>query len=326
MPRPSLRILRNDRVCVGVAPKAGGRVVLLRRSDGENVLKVDPLLLDGHRWRGKVTPQSRFEQWNGHTVWLGPQNDWWRHQQVHPRRQRTGAAWPPDPFIEKAAYTVTHRDRSRICLRGPESPVSGVRLDKTIDITPEGVVEFTVTATNVRDHPLSWDLWLNTRVDGYARCYVPFADSGRHRVEGQRPDSKGKAEWIRHEIDDGYFTFVPEAPSADIPKRWAKAFLHPSDGLIAAFTGRDALLIRFVRHDEDAIHPRQALVELYNALSHDRDEALLELEYHAPYRTLEPGESMTAEQTWEIVSYAGGDTAEEHKAFLRSLVSAVPDR
>ncbi|MBD3240684.1 MAG: DUF4380 domain-containing protein [Chitinivibrionales bacterium] len=321
-----LCIINNGTTTVGVAPKAGGRVVLLCRDGGENVLKVDPVLLNGHRWRGKVTPLSRFEQWNGHTVWLGPQSDWWRYQQVHPRRRSKAAVWPPDPFIEKAAYTVTHRDEHRISMRSPESPISGVRLDKTVEVTPDGAVRFRVTATNTRAQPLSWDLWLNTRVDGYARCYVPFNGDGRCRIEGPRVKRKVKAEVIAHENCDGFFTFVPQRPSPHVPKRWAKAFLHPSDGLIAAFRGRDVLLIRFPRHEEDAIHPKQALVELYNAVSHDRDDALLELEYHAPYRTLEPGASMTAEQTWELHPYSGGESIDEHRAFVREVGQDISQR
>jgi hypothetical protein len=114
----------------------------------------------------------------------------------------------------------------------------------------------------------------------------------------------------------GFFTFRPEPPTPGSKGRWAKAFIHPSEGLIAAFTGQDVLMIRFAHHSPRAIHPTQALVELYNAVGTDPSAALMELEYHAPYRTLQPGESMSAEQTWEVQAYNGGCTAEEHTAFL----------
>ena len=35
------------------------------------------------------------------------------------------------------------------------------------------------------------------------------------------------------------------------------------------------------------------------------ETSLIELEYHAPFKTLKPGESMKANEVWEILHYSG---------------------
>ena len=74
------------------------------------------------------------------------------------------------------------------------------------------------------------------------------------------------------------------------------------------------------------IHPQQGQVELY--LDHGADIAagLLEMEVHAPYRTLAPGEAMQARERWTVLPYDGADTPQAHLAFLcgRLQVCAAP--
>lgn len=316
---PSLRthVLENEFLRVVVAPRAGGRIVSVSRPDGPNLLKVDPHLLGNYRWSGKATPRSRFEQWNGHTVWVGPQSAFWSNQRVLPDRRGKKAVWPPDPFVEKAGYDVTHASNTSITMVSPDSPVCGLRVTKHIRLDSEGKVHFRATGENIRAKPVSADLWLNTRVDGFSRCYVPLGPDSEIRI--QHPPRKGRrrADLMEFHDVDGYFTFNPQPPSSARANRWAKAFLYPSRGLIAAFTATDLLAIHFAHHAQNSIHPEQALVELYNATGTGGAGSLLELEYHAPYRTLEPGASMHAQQTWTVRAYDGESTAEAHTAFLK---------
>ncbi len=293
----------------------GGRVVLLQRSGGANILKVDLDLLSGAAVRPRtISVRYRFRQWNGHTVWCGPQSAFWADQNVYPQRRRRRANWPPDPYGEIGWFTTIARTPQSVTLEGPESPVTGLQLTKTIELT-HGTVRLSVCARNIRDRAVSWDLWPNTRVDGMSRVYVPASEDDVLRVQtghGRR------AEPMAHSIVDGCFTFLPEAPVDGAVLRYGKAFLHPPRGEMAAFCGSDVLRIRFDTVARKRVHPEQALVELYNMVNRS-GESLLELETHGPYRTLQPGEVMRVEQTWDLYEYAGGDSDTERIAFVKSL-------
>ena len=65
---------------------------------------------------------------------------------------------------------------------------------------------------------------------------------------------------------------------------------------MAAFTKGQLFVIEFDLQPREAIHPDQGQVELY--LDSDPDSGLLELEVHAPYRTLPPGGRMAASERW----------------------------
>jgi hypothetical protein len=251
--------------------------------------------------------------YNGHIVWLGPQRKWWSDQRVHGRRRQRRAIWPPDPFLVRAAFEISSQTSSRIVMVGPESPVSGVQLTKSISVAPDGVVTFRASARNTRRRPVAWDLWFNTRLDGYSRCYVPVAG---HRNVSMSVSPRPRIGVMPWQLRDGYFTFAPVAPSAEQKSRSAKAYLYPTAGRIAAFRSRQLLVLQFPRHPRGSIHPSQGLVEVFNSTTHRRGGALLELEYHAPFVTLEPGESMHATQRWELHPYDGGSNGEEQFRFL----------
>jgi len=98
----------------------------------------------------------------------------------------------------------------------------------------------------------------------------------------------------------------------------AKAFLHPSRGEICAFCGSDLLRIRFDVPPRESVHPEQAAAELYNAIARN-GEALLELETHGPFSTLQPGQSMDLALRWDLLRYGGQDEERERLAFLNGL-------
>ena len=76
-------ILSNDQVEVGVLPEVGGRVVLLRKPGLQNILKSDERLwVDAEKHKPEISAFSDFKAFNGHIVWLGPQSEWWIHQDI----------------------------------------------------------------------------------------------------------------------------------------------------------------------------------------------------------------------------------------------------
>lgn len=309
--------ITDGRVEVGVIPDLGGMVALLHIIGKPNILKADPALWDEPpKIRRKFGPNHPWTAYNGHIVWLGPQNEWWTHQNKSPKKRRERAVWPPDPYINNGYYEVIERGGTEVVMRGPKSEFSGVQLTKSIKIK-NGKVLFNVSALNIRDEPVSWDLWLNTRVDGYAMCYAPASSMRKIRVDV--PDGEGGDEGCVFSLDGGYFSVEPRKPSNGKNRRWGKAFIQAGKGVTAAFTSSQALIIRFKRHAPALIHPEQALVEFYNITTRNREDALTELEYHAPYKTLAPGESMEAEQVWEIHPFKSKPSREECVAFLDEI-------
>jgi hypothetical protein len=51
-----------------------------------------------------------------------------------------------------------------------------------------------------------------------------------------------------------------------------------------------------------------------------------ELEMHGPYQTLEPGQTMSFEETWEILDHAGPDEPGAHLDFLDRLAALARTR
>ncbi len=314
--------ISNGRIEVGVIPDLGGMVALLRVVGKPNILKADPALWNEAPTRPRsFGPNPVWKPYNGHIVWLGPQSEWWAHQDKNPKKRRERAVWPPDPYINNGYCEVLRHDAAELVTRGPESEFSGVRLVKSLKIRDDNKVLFNVRAENIRNKPVSWDLWLNTRVDGYAMCYAPVSSMRKVRIDA--PNGDGSDEPCVFSHDGGYLTTEPRKPSKGKERRCGKAFIQAGKGFMAAFASSQALIIRFKRHAPTLIHPEQALVEFYNMTTNRKDDALTELEYHAPYKTLLPGESMEAEQTWELHPFKSKPRHEECVEFLDGVSGVV---
>lgn len=315
MKKEPLLLLSNKMIEVGILPDIGGRVVLLRRPGGENMFKADHRQWkDPKRLRPELSAFSRFKAFNGHEVWLGPQGDWWKHQDENLYRKRTARIWPPDPYHSYGTNRITHYTDRAVTLEGLRSPLTGIQLTRTITLADDGKVAFRVRGTNIREQPVSWDLWFNTRIDGYAHSYVPVESEESVRVASRKSATSGAAYW---EVRDGFFRFIPRKPAPTHWRRNAKAFIRPACGVIAAFHQSQLLEIRFRLYSQKSIHPRQGQVEIYNCAARTSESSLTELEYHAPYKTLKPGESMEASQTWRLHEFDGRDTAKNRIEYLK---------
>jgi hypothetical protein len=172
-----------------------------------------------------------------------------------------------------------------------------------------------VAATNRRGAAVAWDIWFNTRAHADTAVYVPVAARADVRIEaadGGRPAP-------RYLLEQGIFALDIPAPGAADAARKGKVFLQPAQGWMAGFRAGQVLVIQFAHQPRSAIHPDQGQVELYHDFQPGRpDEGILEMEVHAPYRQLAPGQSMQAQELWTILPYDGPDTRAGHLAFLRT--------
>lgn len=310
-------VLDNGTLRLTVTPALGGRVLGLQRTGEANFLKIGEAVES--RPRPRVAADADDIAYLGHDVWVGPQSEWWRHQQVNPARREAHANWPPDPYLGFATTQVVRHTPALLALAGVASPVSGVRLRKRFALSGERAdgVELRVEARNVRGRPLAWDLWFNTRVPAATRVFVPVAAEADVRVQ---PDAAGFG-IPAHVNADGMFVLS----AADDPgAQRGKFLLQPAAGWMAGFQGRQVLVIRFAHQPRERIHPEQGQVELYvDAPAGDAASGLLEMEVHAPYRQLAPGASMQVAERWTLLRYDGPDEAAAQRRFLCGQAAAL---
>jgi hypothetical protein len=314
--RPTVLRLSEAGLRLGIVPGLGGRIVELRAAGGENLLDADPRF-----WKEPFPPadlRTPFASWNGHTYWVGPQSAWWTQQDLDPDRLRARATWPPDPFHETARYEVREWSPSKARLESPLSPITGLRRELEVELIDASRVRVRVIATNGRTTPVAWSIYSNTRVrpDGWA--YVRLAPNGITRIEGPRDGSA-----YPHRMVRGFFASPPGVKAAGAATALtADVYLRPAEPQIAYFRRRQVLLKRSESLSEARLHPEETLVEIYRSSGGPSDAPLLELEMHGPYQTLQPGQAMSFEETWEILDYRGAGEPEAHVDFLERRAAA----
>lgn len=311
--------LTNGTVAMEITPDIGGRVLSVGLQGQSNFLKVGAAVINEPD--PQVTPTANNISYLGHEVWVGPQSQWWVHQLLNDERRTAKAVWPPDPFLILAKNAVQEKNAQQVTLQSPNSPVSGVAMQKTFSLV-EGKpnqIRLDVTAQNIRDTNIAWDIWFNSRVPHTTNVYVPVASMSDVRVENFTDATYGS---LDHNFSDGMFA-LENHPSQTHQGRKGKIFIQPAKGWMAAFRDQQLLIIQFALQPKSAIHPEQGQIELYQEfLNNEQEDGLLELEVHAPYKTLKPRETMSATETWTLLPYAGENTATAQKAFLRALANS----
>ncbi|ACE82943.1 DUF4380 domain-containing protein [Cellvibrio japonicus] len=308
--------LNTSAISVEVTPDIGGRILAIALPGKENFLRQGEAVISEPE--PYVAPDADNVGYLAQETWLGPQSQWWTQQLVNPARAQAKAVWPPDPYLILAKNQVVQADKRRVVMRTPASPVSGVVVEKhyaLVEGKPDQL-HLMARATNIRDTTVAWDIWFNTRVPPSSQVYVPVASQEDVRVEHMENEQRGS---LGYRLVDGFFTFVSKA-HPDKPGVRGKAFIQPSAGWMAAFREGQVFIIHFPLQPTAVIHPEQGQVELYlDSIPEYPSQGLLEMEVHAPYRKLQPGAHMEAEQTWRLLPYGGADDPAAHIAFLRAL-------
>lgn len=306
--------LANGSVRATVTDAIGGRLLSFALAGRSNFLKVDTAAGDPGAPIGATTDNVGYL---GHEIWIGPQKEWWSHQDVNPGR--AGASWPPDPWLSLARYKIEDARPDAVTLASPASPVNGLQLVKRYSLVagkPHSL-RLDVDAANTRKNQVAWDIWFNTRAHADTRVYVPVArrDDVRQQAIEPKPDMVPLT-WT---LADGLFSLDAYPAGKGRPHRNGKMLLQPSAGWMAGFHGGQVLVIQFAHQPRAAIHPDQGQVELYNDWQPDApDQGLMEMEVHAPYVKLAPGRHMQASEQWTLLPYDGPDTRQAQVAFLRA--------
>jgi len=297
---------------LGVSPEIGGMMLYLSKNNSENIVRSNPILYDS---AVAVSPEILRDivPFIGHATWLGPQSDWWQQQSVHEERKQQVATWPPDPTITEGAYTIRNKTNNSISLLSAESPIWGVQLQKDYVINPDGSIFISVTLI-ANKKTVAWDIWFNTRVHGFHDTYI-YATPENIRTEHViSPQSTEMPSQYTH----GFFHYTACEPPYTHLERNSKTFIYPQTPNIYMFSEKNALHITFEKHQKSELHPEQALVELYIHTEKNAEKSFLELEYHSPYKTIHPGETMSAWQVWNVHDYSGQKNSNEHIQFINS--------
>lgn len=164
-------------------------------------------------------------------------------------------------------------------------------------------------------------MWSNTRVDGFASCYVPF-HGGALRVEATFDDVKNEG-LLPFIVKDGFFSFDIPMPFDGTP-RHSKAFFPESSGVVYAFVDGMLLTKRVSPTAKSLVHPTHSAVELFQHVS-GTASCIAELEFHGPFTTLAPGQEVSMNETWILRRYEGaGDPAGQRQS-LKPLTLSTGD-
>jgi hypothetical protein len=307
--------LSNGVVTAEITPDIGGRLLAFSLAGKPNFLLVGEAVNTDPK--PDTSPQADNIPYLGHEMWVGPQSQWWVHQQHNAKRAEAKADWPPDPYLILPANKVIEKRKGKIVLQSPESPVTGVQLTKTYELIAKDKnrLRLLVSAKNIRQENIAWDIWFNTRVHADTQVYIPVNESANIRPKSYDLPLAAPLVYI-HEA--GIFSLDLVPPPAGKKFRNGKMFIQPAQGWMAGFQGEQLFVVKFPLQPVSAIHPEHGQIELYS-IYHPGNlaEGLLEMEVHAPYKTLAPGQTMQAEEQWTIMEYKGPNTREAQLAFLR---------
>ena len=321
---PTVERIRLDdgHLQVEVAHAIGGRIVHLSLPGRANMLRVGAAAL-----ATVPAPEPSADgpdlPYFGHELWLGPQSRWWLDQDENQARRDAAAPWPPDPWLAHARNRIVERSAHALVLEGVASPVSGLQASQSFRLSGRApaTLELAAEAVNRRDRALRRDLWFNTRLPAGSRVFAPVArpEDARLRADGDAVFDGPVAWW-----EDGLYSLQLVPPPPGKAGRRGKVFIAPSAGWIAGFNAGQLLLIRFERQDDARIDPEHGQVEIYQQWHHDDPQAgILELEVHAPLRTLAPGETMRAGETWTVFPYDGPDTLQAQREALEAALRSL---
>lgn len=310
-------ILETNKLELRVAPEAGGRVLFLALHNHPNFLKTGTAITQ--RPLAVIDENTPFIPYFGHEVWFGPQNEWWTHQSLLPKRKQQQSIWPPDPFTSFSANHLVTKTSKKILLKSSASPVNGLQVEKNFALVADNdsQVDLVVDARNTRDQPVAWDVWFNTRTFATTQIYAPVSEN----VNVRRLDWEAS---VPYDTRDGLLSLGLKP--TDTPKKpiKGKIFFQPSEGWFAAFNQRQLLIVQFPLQPVEKIHPEQGQLEFYLEYdSADKNGGMLEMEVHSAYQKLAPGESIKATERWTLIEYSGDDSFEMQREFLLKNVKGL---
>ena len=323
--KSSIIVLSNAQMEAEILPYPGGRLIAFKKNGGKNILLFTPALLEETESMvpaiDAVNPSDKA--YYGFEVWLAPQSERWTHQNLNNAKKESRSPWPSDPYHAYGRYRVTGKTNQSVTLEGPESPITGVKLVKQYTLLANGVLNIKITAINIRNEPLRWGIWTNTRLSGEANSYagMKISSDGSAPVACKFFTSSPERETILpFKIHKNFFTFDTSAmPLNKTSSSSNKAFILCSDGILAAFHDNLLLLKSLRSEGHGAVHREHAKAEIFQSIPAG-GQPLLELEFCGNETLIKPGSAITLEENWKLLDYHGGKSIEEQVSFLQKIL------
>jgi hypothetical protein len=310
-------VLQSMNLKVGILPHAGGRLVLFQAPDGPNMLREAP-----ERWGQKLTdiqPDTPWIDYRGHIIWLSPQSQWWAQQNLDQTKRKQQSLWPPDPYLTLGQYQVIKHTPTCLVLKSPISPVSGMQLTKTYELLDDATLQMTTQASNCSDQPHQWGIWSNTRVPMDCHVYVKVNLGHTIKLEALR-QQEVNFKSIPWAITQGWFHFDPIKPETEPHERWIKVGLDPNQQQIICFQAGYVLIKSAITPLATPVAQEHAPVELFLDAGSNTDQHRMEIEMHGSLTHLDPGQSMTFKEAWQLIAYPGSNDQTSQIQWLKKNV------
>lgn len=271
--------LANDTVELVATTAVGPRVVHFGPVDGENLFWLDPETLG-------QTGTDEWHPYGGHRCWHAPED-----------LERT---YVPDN--DPVEYELLD---DGVRLTQDTETATGIRKELVVRLDETGsraTVDHRLT--NEGEWPIEFAPWGVTVLRPGGTAVLPLTGA----PEGTYPDREISL-WNFTDLGDDRLTFqreailvdqVADAPSSpmggdEAAREATKIGTSGHDGWLAYVLGDRAVRIAY-DHDPTATYPdRNSAVEVFT------NESILELETLAPLRTVEPGETVSHVERWELL-------------------------
>lgn len=324
----SVVLLERDGLKVGVIPEVGGRIVYLSHEGSDNLLD-SPARFWSDRPKQPIYVNTPAPAINGHTTWLSPQSQWWTEQDIFPDRKARRSPWPPDPFLDIGPGKIVAQTPTSLVVELPVSPYTGVQMTKTIELQRWPYIMVSATITNKRSEPVTWGLWSNTRTAPGSRAYVPLPDQKRLRF-GLRSTAPSIDQVWPFKLTEGWIHFDDDAkPEKPFPAIAGKLGIDTDQRIVGCFVNDRLLLKRAALVLSSEIHPDHSGTEIFARRTHktrSENSDFIELEFHGPCVTLQPGQSISFSEFWFVAkpseSVQHGDPGTQVR-YLKQLISEI---
>ena len=278
-------VLRNSVVEAVIVPSVGR--VMQFRFVGET---------DGPFWAneklvGKAMPPNPWAtipgSFGGDKTWPAPQSLW---------------NWPPPDVFDTAALTARVNADQSVTLESPVSPRFGIRTVRRVSLDPKtSVMQIETTYEKISGDPLGVSIWVISQLRDPAGIFVPLPVTSKF-PDGLAPQ-RGSTAFVGRE--NGWLRLTRDAR---VQRKIA------SDASTLVWAGETQLLRIDLPRIAEATYPETG----YSVVVYTNPDPVpyVELETFGPMKTLNPGDKMSATNTYRLAHRTKAPLETDVKALL----------
>ena len=291
--------LTNGQVDIAVSPDVG-RIVAFGRTGGDNLLWVP-----AQKAIDDARAKDQWANFGGDKVWPALQAIW-------PRFVPSGGGWPPDRIIDGQPWTVLDQSDRHVTIQSRINPDLNAKVTRRIElVADQPAVRITNTLERVGPSVLPVMIWTVSN--------VPHPDYTLMALAADRPANERDHPFVRFsnkkdidnrvEILDGAVRF-----NVTTERSLKTGTLGPW----VAGVWPDTIFAQYTTFDPAGSYPDRSCSQVYC------DGNYVELELLSPQRHLQPGESMTLDVTWRLLTAPADAGITDTAAVIRHIEAHAP--